>query len=242
MGRRQGPSEERRDAILDAAEAVFIEQGYEGASIREIARRAEVSSALLYWFFPKGKVDVFAAVMMRRADAQQALTFPSALLEAPPDELLPLLARGFAAIITEPGQVGMMRLLFSESLRHPELISKARETIMDRALQPLEGYFARQMELGRIRRLPVAYVTQAFISLFLGLALRRELLQEPVSRAWPVGDYAETAVEIFLQGLALPPGTAPEPASVAEPAPRPEPAPARPRRATRIELDEGDEE
>jgi AcrR family transcriptional regulator len=242
MGRRQGPSEERKDAILDAAEALFIAQGYEGASIREIARRAEVSSALLYWFFRKGKVDLFAAVLMRRAEEQRALTFPPELLEAPPDEVLPLLARGFTSVITQPDQVGLMRLLFGENLRHPELISEARVIIMDRALQPLEGYFARQMALGRIRRLPVAYVTQAFIGLFLGLALRRELLQEPESRAWPVGDYADAAIEIFLQGLALPPGAAPEPAPLTEPAPLPEPTRSRPRRATRIALDEGDEE
>jgi AcrR family transcriptional regulator len=218
-----------------------MEQGYEGASIREIAHRAEVSSALLYWFFPKGKVDVFSAMLRRRAEEQEVLTFPPRLLEAPPDELLPLIAQGFTSVMAQPDQIGLMRLLFSENLRHPELISEARAIIMDRALQPLEGYFARQMALGRIRRLPVAYVTQAFISLFLGLALRRELLQEPESRTWPVGDYADAAVEIFLQGLVPPPGAVPEPTAV-HPAPLPEPASARPRRATRIQLDEGDEE
>ncbi|HEX6605470.1 MAG TPA: helix-turn-helix domain-containing protein, partial [Chloroflexia bacterium] len=90
MGRRQGPSEERRAAILQAAEAVFTEAGYTGASIREIARRAEVSSALLYWFFPN-KAKLFAAVLLAKVDAQGVLEFPPAIFAIPPQEFLPRL-------------------------------------------------------------------------------------------------------------------------------------------------------
>jgi AcrR family transcriptional regulator len=210
--------------------------GYGGASIREIARRADVSSALLYHFF-SDKTDLFAKVLTRRADAQQVLTFPPWMMELPPEDALPLLARGFTGMMANPEQVGLMKLMLRATDRHPELMDVVRETIIHRALKPLQGYFAHQMALGRIRRLPLPYLTQAFLGLFMGLIMRRELLQEPESRAWPIAEYADTAIAIFLGGLALAPGEAPEIPPPSEPTPAPAPAAPRARRATRITLD-----
>src|SRR5215211_6478499 len=114
MGRRQGPSEERRAAILAAAEEVFTEHGYTGASIREIARRADVSSALLYWFFPN-KARLFAAVILARVEAVGVLDFPPEILEIAPAELLPRLAHGFIGIISQERQIGLIKLILRES-------------------------------------------------------------------------------------------------------------------------------
>src|SRR5438876_10651504 len=114
MGRRQGPSEERRAAILAAAEAEFTAHGYSGASIRAIARRAGVSSALLYWFFPS-KAELFAAALLARADAQQFMVFPPGIFEQPPEVVLPGLAHGFITALSQPEQVRVIKLVLRES-------------------------------------------------------------------------------------------------------------------------------
>ena len=88
MGRRQGSSEERRAVILAAAEAIFSEQGYHGASIRAIAQRAGVSSGLLYWFFPN-KAKLFAAVLLAQVEAQGGLRAADRGAGCPPEVLLP---------------------------------------------------------------------------------------------------------------------------------------------------------
>jgi AcrR family transcriptional regulator len=49
-GRRPGRGDTRA-AILEAARAVFYEQGYAGASVRAIARRAAVDPALVHHYF-----------------------------------------------------------------------------------------------------------------------------------------------------------------------------------------------
>jgi AcrR family transcriptional regulator len=59
LGRNKQISDE---ALLDAAKAVFVEQGF-GASTREIARRAGVSEAVLYQRH-KTKLDLFFAAMI----------------------------------------------------------------------------------------------------------------------------------------------------------------------------------
>jgi AcrR family transcriptional regulator len=57
----------KRDRILDVAEALFAEHGYDGVTLRQIARGAGVDVALASYHFGK-KIDLFNAVFERRAD------------------------------------------------------------------------------------------------------------------------------------------------------------------------------
>lgn len=56
----------RRERILDAAEALFAEHGYDGVTLRRIAKEAGVDVALASYHFGK-KLDLFEAVFQRRA-------------------------------------------------------------------------------------------------------------------------------------------------------------------------------
>jgi AcrR family transcriptional regulator len=58
---RQPRAEATRRALLDAALAVFTEQGYSNTSIAEVVRRADASVGSLYHHFG-GKVDLFLAL------------------------------------------------------------------------------------------------------------------------------------------------------------------------------------
>lgn len=74
---RRGPGRPRggeattqatRDSILEAAYDVFSESGFTGASMREIARRCDVSLATLVHHFPH-KGDLLVAVLDKRDDS-----------------------------------------------------------------------------------------------------------------------------------------------------------------------------
>lgn len=81
------PKADRRTAILDAAEAEFSAHGFDGVTLRAIAKRAGVDLALPnYYFGPKQQL--FDAVFIRRAQIvnqwrEDALT--AALEAAQPD-------------------------------------------------------------------------------------------------------------------------------------------------------------
>jgi AcrR family transcriptional regulator len=60
-GRRPGQSG-TREAILDAARASFTENGYDGATIRDVAKRARVDPALVHHYFDN-KQKLFAAAL-----------------------------------------------------------------------------------------------------------------------------------------------------------------------------------
>jgi AcrR family transcriptional regulator len=61
-GRRSGGEEDARTAIVRAAAKEFTAAGYEGASLRAVARRASVDPALVHHYFT-GKADLFAATL-----------------------------------------------------------------------------------------------------------------------------------------------------------------------------------
>src|SRR5438045_9716564 len=49
--------------ILTAAKGLFFAKGYKGVSMKEIADAVQVTSAALYYHFPKGKEDLFTKMI-----------------------------------------------------------------------------------------------------------------------------------------------------------------------------------
>jgi AcrR family transcriptional regulator len=65
--RKRLPAAERREVIVAVATDVFAERGYDGASIDEIARRADVSAPVVYDHFAS-KQDLYERLLERTRD------------------------------------------------------------------------------------------------------------------------------------------------------------------------------
>lgn len=66
--RRQEEKDRRRSEIVDAAEALYAEVGWDAITMDMVARRARLSRALLYVYF-KDKADLHMALVERALDA-----------------------------------------------------------------------------------------------------------------------------------------------------------------------------
>lgn len=92
-------AQEARAPLLDAAEEVFAENGFEGAGMKAIARAAGVSQSLLHYHFGT-KEALYADVIGRRARAineERAVLLEQVDLEAPD-----AVARIFRAFLAPP--------------------------------------------------------------------------------------------------------------------------------------------
>jgi AcrR family transcriptional regulator len=67
---RRGGDADTRGTIISAARAEFLEHGYNAATIRAIARRAEVDPALIYHFFTD-KPTLYAATLHLPRDPRE---------------------------------------------------------------------------------------------------------------------------------------------------------------------------
>lgn len=65
-GRPEGTGDNKSERILDAAEEVFSETGYHGATLKMVAQRAAVTQALINYYFGS-KYGLYEAVFLRRA-------------------------------------------------------------------------------------------------------------------------------------------------------------------------------
>ncbi len=86
--RKAREKEEMRQRILDAAMSLFLTEGYERVSIRNIADKIEYSPATIYLYF-KDKAELFCAVqemgfkeLCRRQEALQVVQDPMERLNA----------------------------------------------------------------------------------------------------------------------------------------------------------------
>jgi AcrR family transcriptional regulator len=119
--RRRDAAASRR-AILDSAERLFAERGYDRASLGEIGRRAGVSAALPGYFFG-GKEQLYVAVLERLLAERERRLEPIALAAADQFErtgelrpALELLIDGYIDFLCQ--RTALVRLMGREALDH----------------------------------------------------------------------------------------------------------------------------
>src|SRR5919199_2508545 len=109
----------RRAQILDAALHVIAEHGFRGASIKRIAAQAGLKSpALIYWYF-RDKDQLLEALLHHVAPLLDQVAAAEPLLDEPPERVLRVIANGFLGMVHQPVTARLMRVLLSESARHP---------------------------------------------------------------------------------------------------------------------------
>lgn len=87
LQRRQALTDARRALVLDAARAVFLEAGIEGASIREIARRAGYTPGAIYSYFDS-KEAIYGALLDESIQRLQMAVADAPESEGRPDQTL----------------------------------------------------------------------------------------------------------------------------------------------------------
>ena len=144
-------TESKREAILEAASHVFLESGFEGASMAEIAARVGGSKATLYGYFPS-KEDLFIEVMHDAAKRHCDRIF--AALENDGDDLRLALQRfgeRMLTVLCQESAVQARRAIIAESGRS-DIGVRFFEGGPKKGTAELGRFLALQMEKGKLRR------------------------------------------------------------------------------------------
>lgn len=196
-----GEDGDRRAAILRAAFEEFAAKGFRGATIKSIARAAGLQSpALIYWYFP-AKEALFAAVLERHTPILRAMAEPDALLDRPPEEVLPLLGQAYLTFTDQPTARRLLRLLVGEVARGSGIAEVVARRGPGRVLGFLQTYLARQVELGRLRPHDTRAGARAFIGMLIPQIAGTVFLPALQEGAPTNDEHLATAVAIFLRGL-----------------------------------------
>jgi AcrR family transcriptional regulator len=152
--------DERRHRILDAAEAVFRDEGYEAATMDRVAHRCGMSKKTLYRVF-ESKEALFAALLDDSDSAGHTDDAVSA-----EDALVARLTH-MALWILSPRQIGMTRLTIAEATRLPDLAARFRAQATNRG----RGGLVRLLADRGVALPPGFDDTEELVSTLFGIAI-----------------------------------------------------------------------
>jgi AcrR family transcriptional regulator len=144
------PESAKRRQILDGARRVFFAEGFDAASMGEIARDAGVSKGTLYVYFDS-KEALFAALI---ADTKRAAAERMVELDPDAPDMTAMLVAHCTALIdklSEPEHVAMVRMVIGVSEKFPALSHAFYEAGPAFGRRRLSAYIEAQQARGRLR-------------------------------------------------------------------------------------------
>ncbi|WNV89656.1 TetR family transcriptional regulator [Umezawaea sp. Da 62-37] len=142
-GRRAGGADTKA-VLLDAAREVFVERGYEGATVRSIAAKAGVDAAMVnHWY--GSKENLFAQAVLKLPFDPVALV--ERLLDGPPELTGERIVRNFLGVWDANGG-GPFAALVRSVTSHEGVATAMREFFLNSVFRKItEGLVADQAEL-----------------------------------------------------------------------------------------------
>ncbi len=187
----------KRNAILDAARAVFAEKDFHKATIKDVATRAGVADGTVYNYFENKDALLLGIFDQMAALAQQNLD-PEALLELDLRDFLrtffthPL--RGF-----EANNFELFRVVLSKVMTSPEMGQRFSTQILG-PLLGAEGLLKLWGQRHAVEFGGLELKIRALSGLILGLIVQRLLGDEVLTSRWD--DLPEVLTDLLLEGLA----------------------------------------
>ena len=158
---------EARERVLEVADRLFAERGYQPVTLRDIAQEVGIRHASLYYHFPQGKEELFVAVTAQRMQRYRA-GLEHALQEAGADWQHQLYAAG-EWLLSQPA-MNLGRMMQSDMRMISEEASEQLRTIVyDALLQPLVTIFLNASEIKAEKRQHSTMLAGMFYSLIEGI-------------------------------------------------------------------------
>ena len=117
----------KRRQIIDGARAVFLAQGFDAASMNDIARAAGVSKGTLYVYF-RHKEQLFEAIVEQECEAQAEGIFDLDPNDHDVEAVLTRLGLAYVRFLCRPEKASAIRTVIAIAERMPELGRKFYES------------------------------------------------------------------------------------------------------------------
>lgn len=192
----------KKREILEGARRVFRAEGFDGASMGQIAQAAGVSKGTLYVYFPSKEALFQELVLLDRAKAAEQL-FVFDEDDTDVRRLLQRAGESFVSTMIEPDHIALIRMVMGASEKFPDAGRLFYETGPRRGSARLAVLLRKQVEAGRLvidEDLELAAVH--FLSLCQGQLVKPLLFGCPVQpTAKDIERTVASAVTIFLRAF-----------------------------------------
>jgi AcrR family transcriptional regulator len=202
-GAEPAAAEEPRDSaklrqILEGARQVFLADGFDGASMNDIARVAGVSKGTLYVYFAS-KETLFEA-LIRDEKKQQAERMCNYDIEGDVGTVLRTVGRNLMRCMTRPESIAHLRTVVAVAPKFPNIGRAFFEAGPQYGAQRLAAYLEREIAAGTLDIANSAQAARHFVLLCQG-DIFHELLFGVLDEASEaaIDRSVEAAVGVFLR-------------------------------------------
>jgi AcrR family transcriptional regulator len=188
----------KRRQILEGARSVFLAQGFDGASMGEIAKVSGVSKGTLYVYF-ESKEALFEALTLEEKKGLAEALFQLDSDEADVRVVLTRLGHTYLFHMVKAEHISSVRMIIGASEKFPRLGQMFYEAGPCQGLARLSAYLDRQVEAGRLRIDDTQVAAQHLLDLYQSGCMRRMLFAygEPPTEA-EIHANVENAMRVFL--------------------------------------------
>jgi AcrR family transcriptional regulator len=137
----------KRQQIIEGARAVFLAQGFDAASMNDIARTAGVSKGTLYVYF-ENKEKLFEAICNEECQRQAESVFKFDSTDHDVKATLTRLGTDFVGFLCRPEKASTARTVIAIAERMPEIGKSFYETGPAQGIKLLAGYLRDQTKAG----------------------------------------------------------------------------------------------
>jgi TetR/AcrR family transcriptional regulator, mexJK operon transcriptional repressor len=199
-----GRSALKRQSILAAGQRLFLEHGYQGTSMDQVAASASVSKQTVYKHFREKRELLFAIVTDALDGTAAAIGHRITAVGETTDleaDLTDLAGAYLRAVLQEP-VVQLRRLVVGEANRLPELARLYYEHAPLRTLSSLADAFARLHDRGLLTAPEPGLAAEHFAFLIVGKPIDQALFDGAAAAldAVDVDTYVRAGVRVFLAG------------------------------------------
>jgi AcrR family transcriptional regulator len=196
--RRQQRIEDRREQILSAASAVFAEKGYQRATTREIADKADVSEGLIYSYF-ESKDHLLLAILEKLANSGfDELIYEDSAKTINQDVLRKTLQirHGFLDEM-DP----MMRATMGEAITNNHFREHYVDVLVKPALEAMEKEIENWIKNNEIRETEIPAASRFLLAEIIGLFFLRAINEPYVLEKWQDKEFLQHISDYFVDGL-----------------------------------------
>jgi AcrR family transcriptional regulator len=137
----------KRRQIVEGARAIFLAQGFDAASMNDIARAAGVSKGTLYVYFAN-KEQLFEAIVREECLVHAESVFDLDPADHDVEAVLTRLGTAYIEFLTTPGKASTLRTVIAIADRMPEIGKVFYETGPACGIGRVADYLRAQTEAG----------------------------------------------------------------------------------------------
>jgi len=184
--------------ILDGARAVFLNDGFDGASMNDIARVAGVSKGTLYVYFDS-KEALFEA-LIREDRQQQAEQLVPTIEPRDAREFLGFYGRRLIELMTRPEMLAQVRLVIAATTKFPRIGRAFYEAGPCHGVRRLAARLRKLVEAGELEIADTELAAQQFAELCKAGLFNRALFCADVTiQPDEIDARVDAAVEMFMR-------------------------------------------